>query len=68
MLESVAGTVCVNLYQLPTDGLGGMVAASAVCPQLLDQLHNEENAIQPPHGVHTKITCVHISITLTRGS
>jgi hypothetical protein len=65
MLKSVAGAVCVNLHQLPADGLGGMAAASAVCPQLLDQLHDKENTIRPPHGVHTEITCVHVPIALT---
>jgi hypothetical protein len=57
----------MNLHQLSADGLGGMVTASAVCPQLLDQLHDEENTVRPPHGVHTEITRVHVPITLTRG-
>jgi hypothetical protein len=35
----------MNLHQLSTDGLDSMAAIGTVCPQLLDQLYDEENPI-----------------------
>jgi hypothetical protein len=68
MLEPVVGAVCANLHQLSADGLGSMAAAGTVCPQLMDQFHDEENTIQPPHGIHAEIARVHVPITLTQSS
>jgi hypothetical protein len=68
MLESVVGTIRVNLYQLPTDRLDSMAATGAVCPQLLDELHHEENPIQSPHGVYTETAHLYVPVTYARGS
>jgi hypothetical protein len=45
MLKPVVRAVHTNLHQLSTDRLGIMVATGTVCPQLLDQLNDEENTV-----------------------
>jgi hypothetical protein len=67
-LKSMVGTIHTDLYQLPVDQLGSMVAADTVRPQLLDKLHDKENAIRSAYGIYTETACVHIPVTYARSN